>query len=167
MNHLRPWWQLSGFTRTRGTDRFWRKVHKTSAPQACWTWRNGRSGAGYGVIRWQGRLRYAHNLAWELYHGRPIPAGRIVRHHCDNPLCCRPSHLAIGTPADNSRDMVAHGRQRTGVLSHDQVRAIRAAVAQRVRNVDIAAQHQVTQRTIWLIASRHTYRHVPDAAPIP
>ena len=159
---LRPWWQLSGLTRVRGTDRFWAKVEKTRDPAACWPWRNGRNGAGYGVIVWHGKRTYAHRLAYELYHGHPVPAHLVVRHLCGNQLCCRPSHLAVGRPADNSADMVAMGRWRNRALSYDQVRSIRDMAQHKTRIVDIALHFGVTQRTIWKVVTRRTYKHVGD-----
>lgn len=137
---LRPWWQLSGFTRVRGTDRFWRKVKKTVTAGECWPWLNGRNGAGYGVIAWGDKRVYAHRLAYELYHGAPVPEHLVVRHLCGNQLCCRPTHLAVGTPADNSRDMVEQGRHcNTRRLTYAGVQHLRAMHAQRARLVDIAA----------------------------
>lgn len=163
--NLRPWWQLNGFTRVRHTDRFWRQVRKTCDAAACWSWLNGRNGAGYGVIRWtDGRLHYAHRLAWELHHGRPAPAHLVVRHLCGNPLCCRPSHLAIGTRQDNSDDMVSQRRQRNRALTHNQVRDIRAMYAHKARLTDICQHYGITQKTVWQIVNRRTYRHVPEAA---
>ncbi len=37
--------------------------------------------------------------------------GMDACHTCDNPPCCNPVHIQPGTASDNSRDMVAKGRQ--------------------------------------------------------
>lgn len=52
---------------------------------------------------------WAHRCAWRLWRG-PIPEGKLVLHHCDNPRCINPDHLYLGTDADNVRDREARGR---------------------------------------------------------
>ena len=76
---------------------------------ACWIWRGGRDTAGYGRF---GGTR-AHRVAYELLVG-PIPEGLVVRHTCDVPMCVRPSHLLLGTQADNVRDAVERGLMPNG-----------------------------------------------------
>lgn len=44
-----------------------------------------------------------------------IPHGMVVRHTCDNRLCINPSHLLLGTHADNVRDRVKRNRSACGV----------------------------------------------------
>lgn len=61
-------------------------------------------------------MRRVHQVAWILTNG-PIPPGMGVLHRCDNQPCCNPSHLFIGTQADNVADMVAKGRHRNGAMA--------------------------------------------------
>jgi hypothetical protein len=51
----------------------------------------------------------AHRAAWELTNG-PIPADQQVLHRCDNPACCNPAHLKLGTHFDNMQDRKRAGR---------------------------------------------------------
>lgn len=68
---------------------------------------------GYGRVRFQGRLRAAHRVAYELAVG-PIPDGLTVRRICGDPACVRPEHLILSRPYR--------------ILSDEQVRDIRASL---------------------------------------
>lgn len=86
--------------------RFWIRVDGSAGDDACWPWLGARDPKGYGQAgkRWR-----AHRVAMFLTNG-PIPPGMFVCHHCDNPPCCNPAHLFIGTVTDNMRDCAAKGR---------------------------------------------------------
>lgn len=90
------------------SDYFWSRMDKS---KECWPWigKLNREN-GYGQVRISGTIRpVVHRVAWELTYG-PIPEGLLVCHHCDNPACCRPDHLFLGTMKDNIQDAVKKGR---------------------------------------------------------
>lgn len=78
----------------------------------CWEWQGATNGHGYGQLGYNGKRTTAHRLSYELSNGE-IPAGVLVRHTCDNPPCCNPAHLILGTHLDNAADRVARGRNRS------------------------------------------------------
>lgn len=79
----------------------------------CWPYQ-GYSLGGYGHYNYKkgGRSVRAHRLAYYLHYG--IWPTVNVLHHCDNPPCCNPCHLFVGTHADNVADKVAKNRQARG-----------------------------------------------------
>ena len=90
----------------------WETFARRLAPpdvRGCREWTGKRARNGYGHVGWRRLSMGAHRLAWILTHG-PIPDGLWVLHHCDNPPCCEPTHLFLGTAADNSADCEAKGR---------------------------------------------------------
>lgn len=85
-------------------ESFWEKVDVRSKDE-CWEWLAAVTKDGYGSFK----SKLAHRVAWELEKGE-IPDGMLVCHTCDNPPCCNPSHLFLGTQRNNMDDMVQKGR---------------------------------------------------------
>lgn len=131
------------------------------APDACWPWVGGCA-HGYGAFSVEGQVYRAHRIAWVLARG-PIPAGLWVLHRCDNPPCCNPSHLFLGTGEDNIQDMNAkqrhtHGvRQYMAVLDPEKVRAIRRD--SRPHQV-IADAYGVSRPAVTAVKRRYSWKHV-------
>ena len=82
----------------------------------CWEWQLATNNIGYGMIRdpdygphEKGGMRTTHRVSYEIHKGR-IPNNKIVMHSCDNPKCCNPEHLFLGTHQDNSQDMISKDR---------------------------------------------------------
>jgi hypothetical protein len=80
-------------------------------PNECWEWKAGCDKDGYGEFWLKHNKKVsAHRYIWELTFGE-IPKGLCVLHHCDNPKCCNPGHLFLGTLKDNMDDKVNKNRQ--------------------------------------------------------
>ncbi len=125
--------------RAQGPQNFWAKVDKNGAG-GCWLYMGFRKWDGYGwVARSEGnnkpRWMTAHRYAWILTNGQP-PEGMHLLHTCDNPPCCNPAHLQLGTHLENMADMRAKGRTSKGkrkyghqVLHPDRIRPVRKETA--------------------------------------
>ena len=108
--------------------------HKTSAeqlaarvemrgPDECWPF-TGKpiDNRGYGGVWHDGRRERAHRLAWRLANNaETVPKGMVVCHSCDNPPCCNPAHLFIGTHTDNMRDSARKGRLGRGNIGRQRL----------------------------------------------
>jgi hypothetical protein len=99
---------------------FWDRVDKSGGEDACWPWMAGRSAQRYGQVTINGNKILAHRYAYAEAYG-PIPADKDLLHSCDNPPCCNPRHLRIGTAKDNAKDMIDRGRIAYG-SRHGQCR---------------------------------------------
>lgn len=77
----------------------------------CIEWSKGTDRYGYGLVKYNGKMRLVHRVAYEVYHG-VCPDGLHVLHSCDNPKCYNPAHLSLGTHLDNMRDRKAKGHYR-------------------------------------------------------
>lgn len=91
--------------------RFWKRVKRRTKTQ-CWPWLGPAD--PYGRIRIDGRRWSTHRLSWWIHFGE-IPKGLSVLHSCDNPPCCNPNHLWLGTTKDNMADMSKKGRAAKGL----------------------------------------------------
>lgn len=98
-------------------SRFWSRVDKSAGDDGCWLWTAART-RGYGKININGLAggrkgvpQWTHRVAWILTNG---PTDLCVLHACDNPPCCNPAHLFLGTRQDNAADRDAKGRTFNG-----------------------------------------------------
>lgn len=145
-------------------QRFWEKVAKVES--GCWEWQDGKDENGYG--RFAGLERCAHRMAWVLINGS-IPSGLYICHKCDNPSCVNPDHLFVGTPRDNTQDMLKKGRDgirgtRHGKakLTPEQVAEIFDALygdAEYVDTYQLGKKYGVSVSTIMSIATGRRYHH--------
>jgi len=153
-------------------QRFWSKV---IIGDGCWSWKgysntNSKGERSYGVLEiitdGVRKTHYAHRLSWTIHHGQ-IPDGLFVCHKCDNPQCVNPSHLFLGTCADNSRDMVSKGRGQRGVdfkwakLNADSVLEIRKVYAEGSATMQaLSDRFSVSISQIHRVISGNGWKHV-------
>lgn len=152
------------------------------APDECWEWQGAQVRYGYGnsTLILQGkRVRGAHRVAWVLQFG-PIPNNLCVLHKCDNPPCVNPAHLFLGTRADNIRDCIRKGRNKTDIAGemarHPERRAkgekigLAKLTEKDVENIRrlykegwpqdiVGSKFGVSQSTISHIINRKTWKH--------
>lgn len=158
----------------------WDRVAFPDGVLGCWDWQGGLSRDGYGKLGHRHKTIRAHIFFYEMYHGQ-VPDSLLVMHSCDRPQCVNPFHLRAGTPAQNSADMVAKGRQARGErhssrthperqirgerqhkakLTENTVREIRALRATGVAVKDIATHFGVSGPLVSYIVHRKIWKHV-------
>jgi len=155
--------------------RFFSKVDKNGSTVShvkglgnCWAWKAATSGDGYGYVWVGGRMLRAHRVSWAIHNG-PIPEGMCVCHRCDVKLCVNPTHLFLGTKADNNWDCVAKGRaacprgrqHHLAKLTDANVLSIRAQhAAGGVFQRELAKRFGVAPSRIADILSRKAWAHL-------
>lgn len=136
----------------------------------CWEWVCGRHQQGYGIIQIDDKKKKAHRVVYEMIVG-PIPPGMKLLHKCDNPPCCNPNHLFLGTQADNIRDCESKGRSihkaingsRNGMakLNEEDIVTIRRLYADGAfSQYHIASNFGVSQTIIHRVVTNKAWRHV-------
>lgn len=91
--------------------------HIRKLDNGCWEWTGVKNSAGYGMVWLNGKQRRAHRIVLSKKLGRELTQNEITRHMCNNPPCCNPDHLEVGTTQDNINDKVLAGRQPRGEKS--------------------------------------------------
>lgn len=85
-------------------------LDKSGGHNSCWPISKFRAANGYGRFSVSGRKKLAHRIMLESKLNRPLADLECSLHRCDNPPCCNPDHLFVGTKADNVKDAAAKGR---------------------------------------------------------
>lgn len=143
---------------------FWTLIDKKSESE-CWNWLGEVNQWGYGRYRNNG-THMAHRYAYEIVYGLSIK-GFVAMHKCDNPRCCNPKHLELGTHADNQNDKFIKNRQAKGVqvgtskLTEQQVKEAREKYKPKVVTYKmLAEEYGVCKDTIQKAIRGIYWRHL-------
>jgi hypothetical protein len=147
------------------------RIERLSIPEpnsGCWLWLGHTDEKGYGRIGVDGKNWRAHRAAWLAYRGEF--GGLHVLHRCDNPPCCNPEHLFLGTQSDNMRDMQNKGRHPNRGLnrgeSHHMTNitedVVRAILATPKYTKGLTKRFGISASGISFIRQRKTWKHVQE-----
>lgn len=155
---------LSKKTRFEKTheERFFEKI-VVGGDDECWPWSGAKCAKGYGMFRMETkRLIRSHRYMYMVKNGG-IPNKMLVCHKCDNPSCCNPKHLFVGTDSDNMTDMVKKGRNLPGKWANKltpqtviEIRNLAGVVTQK----ELAERYNVKQSTINSVIRRINWKHI-------
>lgn len=129
------------------------------ASTPCLEWTGAVNSGGYPITWYNGKTVYAHR---QIMNAKP---NDVVMHTCDNPKCVNPEHLVIGTPAENSADMVNKKRQAVGEqcgnakLTTEQVLAIRS-YKDKLSSRKVAALYNISKTNVLDIWRRYIWSHI-------
>ena len=135
----------------------------------CWIWTAQLDKYGYGRIAVDRNSRLAHRIAYKLYRGE-IPKGLHVLHNCDTPSCVNPSHLRVGTHADNMEDRAnrKRGADTSGEnhsmskLSDLDVLVIRVRYAEGETQQSLANEFGVSNSLVSNVCTNKTRKHIKE-----
>jgi len=149
-------------------ERFWKYIEKCD--DGCWRWRGSKINTGYGLIYINGKTVYTHRFSYGLHHPITTPMSEndlLILHNCNNPACCNPAHLRLGTQQENMDDRTKQRRETRGEehynakLTEKQVLEIRARYAAGgTSHQELADQYGVSETTIYYVNNRKSWLHI-------
>ena len=162
---------IAGVISAKRAEKFWKAIKKTE-DGSCWLWTLCTDPNGYGIcgtrVGTKCQALASHRVAYYLHTGID-PLEKYVCHRCDNPPCCNPEHLFLGTQADNMADAARKGRAKgpSGLaakghakLTPDIVRQVRRRVADGEAIRSIAREYAVSFSAIWRIVKRLSWNDI-------
>lgn len=148
-------------------------------PDRCLLWTGAKDGHGYGRVKVNTKSYGVHVLSLALKEGlRDAPKQNeegeplVVRHKCTDRHCFRPSHLELGTHAENAMDKKRDGTDRHGedhqsaTISQDVAARIKLSrrepgAADFVSVKDRALQFGVSLSIVYSIDAGATWKELP------
>jgi hypothetical protein len=151
----------------------WSKVDKKGDDE-CWNWKGYKNGGKYGRTWINDRGYYAHRVIYDLVYPNTITLSApkdsdesgFLLHTCDNPSCCNPKHLFVGTHADNMADKVAKNRQKKFPTDHGPRCKLSMAQAREIRELrkngvsarELAKKYEISLPSIKTLLRGDSYK---------
>lgn len=132
----------------------------------CWEWLGGKDSDGYGIVSVRNVSKRVTRLIGALVWGWNV-SGKEVCHKCDNPACLRPTHLFLGTSAENTKDRDAKGRTSKGekhyttsLTTADVLEIRRLWSTGKYRQWEIANKYGLSRPQVGKIVRRGSWKHI-------
>jgi hypothetical protein len=116
----------------------------------------------YPVLSRGGKFYRMSRYIFEIENGY-IDKDKFVMHICDNPECINPSHLKLGTPKENTADMIQKKRKPVG----EKVSAAKLTEKQVIKIFNdkrsyntIAKEYGVSKKAIINIRHGRSWKHL-------
>lgn len=125
----------------------------------CWEFTGALDKDRYGKVRFNGKVERANRVSYLLFVGS-LPDRQVVAHACDNPPCCRPSHLRATSQKLNCQDKIDRGRQvNVSVIPPEEVPKIREALSRNPKaGPKLARKYGCSPSTIKALLAGQTWR---------
>jgi hypothetical protein len=145
---------------------FWSLVDMSGGDYGCWPWVGSKMAHGYGRFWTGGAYVTAHRLA-RLGAAAIGSSSPTVCHSCDNPICCNPGHLFLGSQTDNLDDMWRKNRGRFGrehyaaKITEAEAVEIRARYAAGgISQRALGEMYGLTQQGVWCVIHKNWDRAI-------
>lgn len=142
-------------------ENFWARVQRGGD---CWEWTGLKDGNGYGRVMIGGKRKRAHRFALIFATGMD-PEKLEALHSCDNPGCCRPSHLRWGTHAENMKDRADRDRGFRATGEKHGAAKLTSGDARRIKFSGaparaLMAEYGVSKSVIYHIRQGRSWSHI-------
>jgi hypothetical protein len=117
------------------------KDNSIARDNGCIEWMGIKTKHGYGLIHfarqwgegWKASMTTSRAV-YQAYYNVILERNQWVCHSCDNPSCVNIGHLFLGSPRDNSQDMIAKGRKAKKHKLHTRQRIHDDATINAIKN---------------------------------
>lgn len=146
-------------------------LNRHKVVDGCWIWQGKLNNSGYGcfseLINEEKQELRSHRESYKIFKGE-IPEGMLVCHTCDNPACCNPEHLWLGTNKENQQDSLKKGRrlnskQRAivaGKMTEEEVQELRELYKNGISRKELQEKFKLSQSHVTGIINYKYWAHV-------
>jgi hypothetical protein len=143
------------------------KENVTKDKNGCLVWNGYKDKNGYGKTTIASRSVAVHRIVYAINYD-DFDQSLLICHKCDNPACCKPSHLFMGTHKDNERDKIKKGRRNNlngskhpfSKINEKMVNEIRSRYKSGAKLTELSDEFNLTQGHVHKIVKGISWKHL-------